>query len=208
MSDAIVFKAVASRLRREPKKEAKMKRPVLIAGIAVTLFAALFVVEQVRSTEPFEPWNLALDVAETMMLVGAIVLTAMFSVETREMRRERSELLRDLSSARTDSERWRQQARTHVDGLSKAIADQFQTWALTEAETDVAALMLKGLAHKEIASLRSSSEATVRQHAAVVYRKSGLTSRTQLSAFFFEDLLGPAEADKPRFSPEVIEGRG
>ena len=77
-------------------------------------------------------------------------------------------------------------------GLSQAIAAQFDSWGLTEAESGVAALMLKGLAHKEIASLRQCSEATVRQHATVVYRKSNLTSRTQLTAFFLEDLLQPA----------------
>jgi len=185
-----------------------MKRPLLFAAIAVTLFSAMFAVEQVRTTEPFEPLNFALDLFETLMLAGAIVLTAWFSIEAREMRRERTELLRDLSSARSDSERWRQQARTHVDGLSRAISEQFRSWGLTEAETDVAALMLKGLAHKEIASLRDSSEATVRQHAAVVYRKSGLTNRTQLSAFFFEDLLGPGEVGKSRFTPEVIQNNG
>jgi len=101
-----------------------MKRPILFATIAASLFTALFAVEQFRSTEPFEPLNLALDIFETVMLAGAILLTAWFSVEAREMRRERTELLRDLSDARSDSERWRQQARTHVDGLSRAIAEQ------------------------------------------------------------------------------------
>jgi DNA-binding NarL/FixJ family response regulator len=54
-------------------------------------------------------------------------------------------------------------------------------------------LMLKGLSHKEIARVRATSEATVRQQAASVYRKSGLSSRAELSAFFLEDLLAPGE---------------
>jgi len=207
MSDAIAALVMASK-QVEIIRKAAMKRPVLIATIAIMLFAALFIVEHLRSSEPFEPWNFALDVFETLMLGAAILLTATFSIETRDMRRERQGLLRDLDTARTDSERWRQQAKTHVDGLSQAISDQFQTWGLTASETDVAALMLKGLVHKEIASLRNTSEATVRQHAAVVYKKSGLTSRTQLSAFFFEDLLGPAGAGKPRFKPRIIDSVG
>lgn len=181
-----------------------MKRSVVFALIAFALFAALFVVEQVRSTEPFDLVNLVLDIFETLMLVAAILLTTSFFAEVRDMRRERSELIRDLSKSRTESERWRRQARAHVNGLSQAISIQFRTWGLTDAETDVAALMLKGLTHKEIAALRNSSEATVRQHATVVYRKSGLTSRTQLSAFFFEDLLDPVEAGKTRFAPAVV----
>ena len=84
-----------------------------------------------------------------------------------------------------------------MNGLSQAIATQFRSWGLTEAEADVAGLMLKGLAHKEIAALRQCSEATVRQHATAVYRKSALTSRSQLTAFFLEDLLMPATQTPP-----------
>ena len=51
--------------------------------------------------------------------------------------------------------------------------------------------MLKGLSHREVAEVRATSEATVRQQALVVYRKSGLRNRSDLSAFFLEDLLLP-----------------
>jgi hypothetical protein len=47
------------------------------------------------------------------------------------------------------------------------------------------------LSHREIADVRSTSEATVRQQALVIYRKSGLRNRSELSAFFLEDLLLP-----------------
>ena len=52
-------------------------------------------------------------------------------------------------------------------------------------------MQLKGLRHKEIAELRQTSERTVRQQALAVYRKSGLNGRTDLAAFFLEDLLLP-----------------
>lgn len=75
--------------------------------------------------------------------------------------------------------------------MSRAIRAQFANWRLTAAEAGVAELMLKGLTHKEIAVLRETSEATVRQHATAIYRKSGLSNRSQLTAFFLEDLLAP-----------------
>jgi DNA-binding NarL/FixJ family response regulator len=55
-------------------------------------------------------------------------------------------------------------------------------------------LLLKGLSHREIGELRRTSEATVRQQALAVYRKAGLRGRTELSAFFLEDLLLPQAA--------------
>ncbi len=55
--------------------------------------------------------------------------------------------------------------------------------------------LLKGLSLKEIASLRNTSERTVREQARSLYRKSGLPGRSSLSAFFLEDLLLPRSDD-------------
>lgn len=62
----------------------------------------------------------------------------------------------------------------------------------------------KGLALKDVANLRSTSERTVRQQALAIYRKAGLAGRAELSAFF-EDLLLPSE--KARVE-ERAEGSG
>jgi DNA-binding NarL/FixJ family response regulator len=77
-------------------------------------------------------------------------------------------------------------------GLGEAIDRQFARWALTTAEREVGLLMLKGLSHKEVAAARSTTETTIRQQALAIYRKSGLRNRSELSAFFLEDLLLPA----------------
>ena len=66
-------------------------------------------------------------------------------------------------------------------------------WGLTAAEREVGLLMLKGLSHKEVAAARSTTEITIRQQALSIYRKSGLRNRSELSAFFLEDLLLPAD---------------
>jgi DNA-binding CsgD family transcriptional regulator len=60
---------------------------------------------------------------------------------------------------------------------------------MTAAERDVGLLILKGLSHKEIAALRGTSEATVRQQAQAIYRKADLPGKTAFSAYFLEDLF-------------------
>ncbi|HPF35752.1 LuxR family transcriptional regulator [bacterium] len=100
----------------------------------------------------------------------------------------------DLQGAWADREIWRGQALTLRRGLGEAIDAQLDRWQLTPAEKEVAFLLLKGYSHKEIASLSDRSERTVRQHGMAVYRKSGLSGRTELSAFFLEDLLQPPES--------------
>jgi DNA-binding CsgD family transcriptional regulator len=98
----------------------------------------------------------------------------------------------DVTQAQRDGDRWRREAAELLQGLSAAIDRQFDDWRLSESEQAIARLLLKGLSHKEIASLREASEATVRQQATSVYRKSGLAGRAELAAFFLEDLLAPS----------------
>ena len=159
------------------------------AWVAAGLFLGLVVMEQLRAREVFDLANFLGDMVEMALLAGAVGLTAYTSVETRDLAVERLVLLDDLAKARRDGERWRSASAAHVEGLSRAIALQFRQWGLTEAEADVAGLILKGLSHREVATLRQCSDVTVRQHATAIYRKSGLTNRAQVTAFFLEDLL-------------------
>jgi DNA-binding CsgD family transcriptional regulator len=74
--------------------------------------------------------------------------------------------------------------------LSQVIETQFQNWALTPAERDVAFLALKGLDVAEIAELRGAAQGTVRAQLTRIYAKAGVSGRAQFAAFFVEDLLG------------------
>ncbi len=106
--------------------------------------------------------------------------------------RAESELLkRDLERALDEARRWRDESRAVIQGLGAAIDRQFHRWKLTPAEAEVGMLLLKGLSHKEAAEVRSTSERTVRQQARSLYKKAGLTGRSELAAFFLEDLLLP-----------------
>ena len=89
---------------------------------------------------------------------------------------------------------WRQRAEKLLRGLGEEIDSQLRYWNLTAAEREIALLLLKGYGHKGIAALLDRSEHTVRQHAVAVYRKSNLSGRAELAAFFLEDLLLPPEA--------------
>lgn len=95
---------------------------------------------------------------------------------------------------REDANRWRGEAQALLRGLSEAIDGQFAQWGLSSAEREVGLLLLKGLALRDIAQLRGTSERTVRQQALALYRKAGVAGRAELSAFFLEDLLLPRTA--------------
>jgi DNA-binding CsgD family transcriptional regulator len=100
-------------------------------------------------------------------------------------------LTQDLALANQQAQEWREANHELIAGLAVQIQKQFDTWQLTPAEAEVGMLMLKGLSHGEIAQVRNASERTIRDQARAVYRKAGVTGRTELSAFFLEDLLLP-----------------
>jgi DNA-binding CsgD family transcriptional regulator len=102
-------------------------------------------------------------------------------------------LRRDLEAAKAEARRWREESRDCLQGLGAAIDRQFVRWKLTPAEAEVGLLLLKGLSHKEAARARGTSERTVRQQARALYLKAGLAGRSELAAFFLEDLLLPRD---------------
>lgn len=163
------------------------------AVVAVIAGIALFVGIELIDEPDMTPMQLLLELLSIAPIVMTSVGVALLFRVAQRQRDEQLHVLRDLELARVQGQRWRSEARSFLDGLGAAIETQFSRWNLTEAEREVALLLLKGLSTKEIAQVRNVSERTVREQARAVYSKAGLTGRTALSAFFLEDLLAPIE---------------
>lgn len=73
--------------------------------------------------------------------------------------------------------------------FADTIRQEFRKWKLTQSETEIAWLIVKGFSFGEIAYLRGVKEKTVRQQATAIYAKSGAKNRSELTALFLEDLL-------------------
>ena len=159
----------------------------VVAGVA--LFMGLELIEEPGMSATAMAMELVGIIPVVLMSVGVAVL---FRVSYRQ-REEQLTLIRDLEVARLQGQRWRAEARSLLNGLGDAIDIQFSRWNLTEAEREVALLLLKGLSLKEIAAVRATSERTIRAQAQALYSKAGLSGRASLSAFFLEDLLAPIE---------------
>lgn len=93
-----------------------------------------------------------------------------------------------------EKDRWQTETHQLLAGLSVKIENQFSHWQLTQAETEVGFLLLKGFSLKEIASIRNTKVKTVQQQSQSLYQKTGLANRSELAAFFLEDLLPPQES--------------
>lgn len=151
----------------------------------------LSMLEAVRDGDTMDAFFFFSEMFETLIIVAAIFFAATVAIEARELRASTHGLREELVSTKAKSDKWKHAAETYSQGIGKAIGDQFEAWGLSKGECEVAMLILKGLSHKEIADIRSSSEATVRQQAQAIYSKSGLRGRNELSAYFLEDITLP-----------------
>lgn len=69
------------------------------------------------------------------------------------------------------------------------IEERFASWELTPAEHDVALFAVKGFSTQDMASLRGVSEGTIKAQTAAIYRKAGVSGRSQLLSLFIDELI-------------------
>jgi DNA-binding CsgD family transcriptional regulator len=160
----------------------------LIAGVLVLIALLAGADLAVDLREGVSQWHVAAE--------AIVALVASFGVfhllrGAWQLRRRLEVQGRDFSAFRVQAEAWRTGSKKYLDGLSQSIDRQLEQWQLSAAEKEVAFLLLKGLSLKEIAAARGTSEKTARVQSSAVYAKSGLAGRSELSAFFLEDLLPP-----------------
>lgn len=132
-------------------------------------------------------------------LASIAVLSLNWRRATQELigtQRSLEQTRRSLEERQTERDSWRASAESALVGLGVAIDRQFDLWALTPTEREVALFLLKGYGHKQIAGATNRSERTVRQHAVAVYQKAGVAGRAELAAFFLQDLMLPKKGER------------
>lgn len=167
---------------------------IVLTGLAMMgMAAALTVLDMAVDASGDWLSDRVMDFLDRLMLIGTIFAAALMMTRLNELRNRAKDMDGAIQRAADEGRAWRQQSRRFLAGLSHSIDKQFDAWHLTPAEADVAGLLLKGASLREVAVLRRTSEATIRQQAQTVYRKSGLNSRAELSAYFLEDLFTVGE---------------
>jgi DNA-binding CsgD family transcriptional regulator len=185
--------------RQDLTSEGKLLIGVIVAFVAVALLAALDLASDLSEGTTVGHVLAEAGVVFVGMLGAVFMARRLVHVvrSERAAREEASALAERLEVSEREAARWRGEARDLLEGLGAALDRQFERWALSPAEKEVALLLLKGLSHKEIAAVRSITDATARQQARAVYKKAGLSGRNDLAAFFLEDLLLPGNAGEP-----------
>ena len=157
-----------------------MTKKWVIAGVLLiqALCAVFFVFDIVSSllgiyTPPL-PWEVReiMEVGAALGLFLGVVLGAVLLRSVLQERNVAQERLRRASGAFMD-----------------LLEERFTEWALTPAERDVALFAIKGMSTSEIATLRTTSDGTVKAQTNAIYRKAGVSGRPQLLSLFIDDLM-------------------
>lgn len=172
---------------------------LVIAGVLAVVTVMVGVDLFMDSREGVMVWHVLVEGG-----IGAVALFGVFYIlrGSALLRHRLEKEITDFSEFKKEAEVFRAESRKYVDGLSKAIDQQLTKWNLSAAEKEVAFLLLKGMSLKEIAEVRNTTEKTARVQSMAIYAKSNLAGRSELSAFFLEDLLLPntlssADQNKP-----------
>lgn len=174
----------------EPNEDALPRVHLLLAAlfIIITIAAGL----DLLMDRPTTLWSVHV-LAEATVVLVSLSAAAYLAWGWYQASKEVQTLEAAVQERQAERDAWREQASQALRGLSEAMSTQFDSWELTPAERQTALMLLQGFSHKRIAKLTDRSERTARQHAVAVYRKSGLSGRSELSAFFLEGLLLPVE---------------
>ena len=163
----------------------------LLGVLGLGSFVLLMTLEIATEQDDIEFADILVDGLTILLTISAAVGVALLSQRMQTQHEEKMALLRDLETARAEGDDWRAKVQSHMAGIRVEMEKQFQEWGMTAAEQEIGMLILKGLSHKEVASLRGTSEATVRQQAQSIYHKSNLPGKTAFSAYFLEDVFSP-----------------
>ncbi len=154
---------------------------ILIALIIQVLCALFFISNSLSSViglpgQPI-PWRdkELIEIGAGLGLVLGIVMGALALHRSRRRHLKAEAQLRLVSTA-----------------FRNLIDEAFDDWGLTPAERDVALFCLKGMSTNDIAALRKTSEGTVKAQTNAIYRKAGVSGRSQLMSLFIDELMDDA----------------
>ena len=159
---------------------------VILVLVGILIMVCIDLVSD--SKEGAKNWHLIAEGLMGLMAIVGIYIVLKNSLETKKELKDERE---SFTNFKVEAEKWRTQSRIYIEGLSQAIDKQLTLWNLSAAEKEVAFLLLKGLSLKEIAEIRNTTEKTARAQSAAIYSKAGISGRSELAAFFLEDLLVP-----------------
>ena len=155
----------------------KERRATALAAIIILqALCALFfigdVIADLSGGGHLEDLHLGLETLAALTLIGGVVF---LMVELQRLLARVDDMDTGLRVARGQ--------------MAEVVEGFFEDWTLTQAERDVAMMILKGLDNEAIAKVRNTAPGTVRAQTTSIYSKSDTHGRAQFVSLFMEELM-------------------
>jgi DNA-binding CsgD family transcriptional regulator len=170
--------------------------PFIVIFLIQAFCAFFFVSDILASVLGIRTTPLSWEVREMMEIGASVGLVLGVIVGALMLRRA----LRERSRAE-------EQLRRASGAFMDLLQERFTEWGLTPSERDVALFAIKGMTTAEIATLRSTSEGTVKAQTNAIYRKAGVSGRPQLLSLFIDDLMRDDGAVRPMPTPTATAAK-
>jgi len=158
-------------------------RNLIVVSVFVVFFVTDIVVDLNEGIPLSHIWH------EALLFIFALIATVWQLRVIIQKNVHINSLNIELLETKKSYQDWKEKTRENAKELGTLIETEFGLWHLSQSEKDVALLLIKGFSMKEIADIRHTHEKTVSQQATSIYKKSGLSGRQELAAFFLEDML-------------------
>ena len=155
-----------------------MTRPLVISAVfaLLVLCASIFIVQTFSALLGIAPFSWRVrEIIEIATAAGLLIGALLSGLMLRQSLKRAA--------------RMEEQLRVASGAFGELLAEKFELWSLTPAEKDVALFAIKGMSTAEIAGLRETSEGTVKAQTAAIYRKAGVSGRSQLLSLFIDELM-------------------
>lgn len=95
----------------------------------------------------------------------------------------------ELRQLLTRHDQLENQIKVASGAFTEVMEARFKDWSLTNAESEIAILAIKGFSIAEMAEIRDTKQGTVKAQCASVYKKADVAGRLQLISVFLDDLM-------------------
>jgi DNA-binding NarL/FixJ family response regulator len=167
--------------------EKRSYRILFLASYVVSL--VLWIIEETYTlTNPpeiFDRFRLLIATFESFIAISSFLA---ISILYRELKNEEAENFQAQSLIQ-DLKRTNRILKNPESSFWEEVKSQMESWKLTDAEKEIAILLLRGFSHQQIAGVRKKSLRTVENQTASIYEKSSMRGKLEFISFFLTPLL-------------------